>query len=483
MGLPVLKSMPSPTDIVPFESQIGVNTWTENGLGQVSFGPFSLDSDSMRVARDGSFLKLRPQAFLALKTLIKHNGLYVPYERLIHEAWGGNVVSRHTVATTIGAVRIALGEYGSWISYRPKLGYRLRVPGCDDLIRAGWHLWNRRTCESLEKALNHFERAAEEDGTDFRGFEGAANCYVMLGSYGMRPPREMYRRFLEAHSRAIALCGWTPELRSVHAYGLYMFERRFSEAESEFQRVKREKPNLVTTYVRLALLYTTLGRFDDALDAAAQGHRVDPLFASLSATEALTHFCRGDCEAAIATARRGLDLFPYLYLGRVYYAQALEHTGRVKEALREYRLARVIAPDIPWLATLEARCLALSGRREQAEEIMEELIETRLTEYIDAYFMAMLLDALGHRDDAIVEFERAIEENSATFYLVDVDPRLASLRTDPRFSRLRNKLCARTLSKHSASPKSSLKPEAREDPAWRPTTARHAPSTCHRSVP
>jgi len=161
MGLPVLKSMPSPTDIVPFEGQKGVNTWTEDGPGQVSFGPFSLDSDSMRVSRDGFFLKLRPQAFLALKALIKHNGLYVPYERLIHEAWGGNLVSRHTVATTIGAVRIALGEYGSWISYRPKLGYRLRVPGCDDLIRAGWHLWNRRTCESLEKALNHFERAAE----------------------------------------------------------------------------------------------------------------------------------------------------------------------------------------------------------------------------------------------------------------------------------------------------------------------------------
>ena len=440
MGLLILKSTSWRTDTTPFERQSSVTTWTQNALDEVSFGPFSLDGDTMRVSRDGTYLKLRPQAFLALRALIQHNGQYIAYERLIQEAWGGNLVSRHTVATTIGAVRIALGEFGCWITYRPKLGYRLRVPGSDDLIRAGWHLWNRRTRESLEKAVAHFELATEEDGTDFRGFEGAANCYVMLGSYGLRPPQEMHRAFLEQHARAVALCGWTPELRSVHAYGLYMFERRLCEAEAEFRRVKKQKPNLVTTYVRLTLLYTTLGRFDDALEAAAQGRKVDPLFPSLSATAALAHFCRGDYEAAIATAKQGLDLYPYLYLGRIYYAQALEKMGRIKDALAEYRLARVIAPDIPWLATLEARCLANSGHREQAEEIVEELIETRLTEYIDAYYMALLLDALGHRDDAIGELERAVDENSTTLYLLDVDPRLAPLRADPRFPQLRNKL-------------------------------------------
>jgi tetratricopeptide (TPR) repeat protein len=422
-------------------------------VNQVSFGPFSLDTATMQLSRGGAHLKLRPQAFQALQVLINHGGQYVNYEQLIQEAWGGNVVSRHTVATTIGEARTALGEYGSWISYRPKLGYRLQVPDSDDLIRAGWHLWNRRTREGFEKALRLFRRAADETGADFRGFEGAAHCYIMLGSYGMRPPREMYGGFLEAHARAVALCGWTAELRSVHGYGLHMFERRFGEAEAEFRQAQREKPDLATTYVRLALLYSTLGRLDDALEIAAQGRKIDPLFPPLAATEVFIHLCRGDYGAAIASGKRGLELHPYLHLGRAYYAQALEYAGRMKEALAEYRLARVIAPDISWLTILEARCLAKSGQIEMAEEIVEELIETRLTEYVDAYYMALLLDALGHRDDAISELERAIEENSATLYMLDVDPKIAPLRADRRFGLLRNKLFSPAASKTLAAQK------------------------------
>ena len=91
----------------------------------LSFGPLSLDLASLRVWREGVDLKLRPQAFHALKVLIEKSGQYVDYDQLIREAWGGNVVSRHTVNTTIGAVKRALGDHGSWISYRPRLGYRL----------------------------------------------------------------------------------------------------------------------------------------------------------------------------------------------------------------------------------------------------------------------------------------------------------------------------------------------------------------------
>src|ERR1700683_93058 len=182
----------------------------------------------------------------------------------------------------------------------------------------------------------------------------------------------------------------------------------------------------------------------DALEVAAQARRVDPLFPPIAATEVFVHLCRGDFDGAIASGKKGLELHPYLHLGRAYYAQALEYAGQSEEALAEYRLARVIAPDISWLTTLEGRCLAKSGNIERAEEIVEELIELRLTEYVDAYYMALLLEALGHRDDAISELDRAIEENSATLYMLDVDPKIASHRTDFRFGPLRSKLFGTT---------------------------------------
>src|SRR5271154_276288 len=149
--------------------------WRRPLSDQLTFGPLSLDLGTLRVWRESVDLKLRPQAFHALRVLIEKRGQYVDYGQLIREAWGGNVVSRHTVNTTIGAVRKALAEYGTWISYRPKLGYRLQVPGSDDLIRTAWHLYNRRTREGFETALNYFQQVADEDPTDYRSFEGVAH--------------------------------------------------------------------------------------------------------------------------------------------------------------------------------------------------------------------------------------------------------------------------------------------------------------------
>ena len=112
---------------------------------QIAFGPFCFDTEAPRLLRDGMELELRPQALHALRVLVQSSGRCVDYEEMIGEAWHGISVSRHTVAVTVGEVKKALKEYGGWISYHPKLGYRLDVPQSEDLIRNGWHHWQRHT--------------------------------------------------------------------------------------------------------------------------------------------------------------------------------------------------------------------------------------------------------------------------------------------------------------------------------------------------
>src|SRR5580698_1430834 len=183
-------------------------------MEQTVFGPFSVDLAARRLQRGESELILRPQAFRVLNVLILNSGRYVHHEQMIREAWDGISVSPNTVAVTVAEVKRVLQEYGSWIRCRPKLGYRLEVPRGEDLIKKGWHLWERRTREGFEKALACFEQAAEEDPSDFRAFEGMSICYLLLCTYGMRPPNHMYPKFLEAHNRAVALGGLTAALRA-----------------------------------------------------------------------------------------------------------------------------------------------------------------------------------------------------------------------------------------------------------------------------
>jgi tetratricopeptide (TPR) repeat protein len=402
-------------------------------MEQITFGPFRLDTTTTTLLRDGRELELRPQAFHALRALIHNRGRYVGYAQMINQAWDGNLVSKHTVAVTIGEVKKTLGEFGLWISYRPKLGYRLDVPHSDDLVKQGWHFWTRRTREGFEKALDCFQQAAIENPSDFRAFEGISLCYLLLGTYGMRVPREMYNGFLQAHRRAVELCGLTPERRADRAHGLHLFEHKLEEAETELLRAQEESPESPEVYVRLTMLYVTEGRLDDALNILLRARSTHSLWPTVPANEILIRFFRREFESAVACGKRALELHPYLYLGRLFYGESLEHSGKVSQALEQYQLAVIMSPDLPWLQAVQGACLAKHGHRKEATAILAELLQVRKTQYVDAYFMAVLHDALGDRDQAFQELERAFHEKSPALFAMRVDPRLDNLREDARF--------------------------------------------------
>src|SRR5687768_3425353 len=406
---------------------------------EYSFGPFLLDTTASRLAREGVEIRLRLRAFHSLRVLLQHHGEFVGYEAMMAEAWEGTHVSSHTIDVTLGDVRKCLGEYGRWIVHRPKFGYALEVPRSDELVRQGWHFWSQRTRTGCERAIECFKRAIGESPSDFRAFEGLSASYLTLAIFGMRCPLEMYPRFLEAHEQAAASSGLRPELRCNRAFGMYVFEQRRVESEAEFLQTLKEKPSLGSAYVRLGMLYGALGRFDEALATLRRGTRADPLLPTLAAAEVLVLCWQRDFDAAATLGRQSVELHPYLQVVRANYAQALQMGGRLDEALAQYQVASIISPDVPWLRALEGACQAMLGRRGDARAMLEGLEVLRRTEYVDAYYMAVFRSALGQPREALAELERAHAENSASLYMLDIDPKLDALRAAPGFRRLRRR--------------------------------------------
>jgi tetratricopeptide (TPR) repeat protein len=185
------------------------------------------------------------------------------------------------------------------------------------------------------------------------------------------------------------------------------------------------------------------------METLVKAYKVDPLFPVLPAVEVSVQFFARNYEAAIDCGRKSVELHPYILVGRCYYAEALDYAGHIEEALKEYRMACALLSGLPWLRILEAACLAKNGRKSEAEVIRKQIEETRKTEYIDAYYMAILYDALGLRNRAFEEFNRAVAENSITLCLLNVDPKLDELRKDARFAALRQRVFPTDLSDSS----------------------------------
>jgi tetratricopeptide (TPR) repeat protein len=364
----------------------------------------------------------------ALLVLVRNRGRFVDYDQMIAEAWEGTFVSQHTVDVTVAEIRRSLGEYGHWITRRPKVGICFDIPGADELIRKGWHLWSFRTREGGERAITCFQQAAEEAPDDYRAFDGLSACHLMLGTFGIKPPRQVYPAFLEAHERAVSLGGLRPELRCNRAFGLHIFEHRADDAEQDFLITLEEMPTLAHAHVRLAMLYGARRRFDEALQMIERGYHADPLLSTLAAIEILVRVWQRDYDNAIAVGRTTVALHPYLQVARCNYADALSLAGRDEDALPQYQRAWLTSPDLPWLRALQATCMARAGESDEATMIARELHRARRFDYVDAYHMALLHAALGDPAAAQEELARAREENSASLYAFDVDPRMDALR-------------------------------------------------------
>jgi tetratricopeptide (TPR) repeat protein len=184
------------------------------------------------------------------------------------------------------------------------------------------------------------------------------------------------------------------------------------------------------------MLYVSQGRLEDALNILLRARTTHSLWPTVPAHEILIRFFRREFESAVTCGKRALELHPYLYLGHLFYGESLEHNGQASPALEHYRLAVIMSPDLPWLQAVEAACLARQGRRKEATAVLTTLLQIRKTHYVDAYYMAVLLDALGDPDQAFQELERAFHEKSPALFALGVDPRLDNLRKDPRFSTL-----------------------------------------------
>lgn len=407
--------------------------------GPVTLGPFTVDLETARIFRDGVDLPLRPQVFRVLRFLLQNPGRLIGYEEMLREAWAGARVSRHTVAVTVNELRSILGEYGSWVSIRPGYGYCLEVPETDHLMRLGQHFHGLQTRAGLYNAVRCFERVTSLEGAGGRAWEALAGAYLQIGFLAARPPRELQKPVLHAHERASAIHGWTPRLKLQRGLSHFLFDHSFAEAAEELARLVEAVPEFLEARVCLAMADFARGRAEEALEELAAAERADPLFPGVGYLKPRILLCMGEIDAAESCAKQAVALYPNTPVTRINYADVLDARND-EGAAAQYRVAGAIEPELAWIRAAEARCLARLGQPEKATDMLADLEKNRSTHHVDAYHMAVLLDALGRRDAAFEELERAYEERSPMMAWLHCDAKSDSIRGDPRFAEVRSRV-------------------------------------------
>jgi tetratricopeptide (TPR) repeat protein len=87
-----------------------------------------------------------------------------------------------------------------------------------------------------------------------------------------------------------------------------------------------------------------------------------------------------------------------------------------------------------------ARVYVLTGRKTDALKILDEMKDPSNRERIAAHDVAVVYTALGDKDQAFAWLDRAVAQQDFNLVYLKVAPYFAPLRSDPRFSKLLEKV-------------------------------------------
>jgi DNA-binding winged helix-turn-helix (wHTH) protein/TolB-like protein/TolA-binding protein len=306
------------------------------------------------------------------------------------------------------------------------------------LYLRGRYFWERRTDDSLRKSVDYYRQAIAHDPTYALAYAGLADSYLIMGNFSMLAPGDAFPKARAAAQKALDIDASVTQARVALAFVTYLYDRNWDEAERGFVRALSEAPNYGPGHQWYAVSLTSRGRFDEAVAEIERAERVDPLSLVINAVRAWILYLSRRYDEAIEQAKRTIDMdagfpLPHYYLGLAYLAR-----GRHADAAEELRKSSAMYGSQGRDKDLAALGLALArqGRTADARAVLNELQQPVRERYVSPYAAAVVYLGLGDSGQALVLLERAADERFPWAMQYNVDPLLDTLRADPRFKAL-----------------------------------------------
>lgn len=307
----------------------------------------------------------------------------------------------------------------------------------------GRYCWNKRTDEDVRNAIEYFKKAIDSDPTYALAYIGLADCYLILGSFGVGTlaPKDAFPRAREALERAIEIDDTLAEAHASLGYCLANYDWNWAAAEREFNRALELEPGYAVAHHWYGFVFLTpFGRLDEALAELRQALNLDPLSLSIGSNIGLLLYLARRYDDALFHFQRHLEMDRTFVYTHWEMGLSYEACGRYDEAIAAFRKAISLSGTGTLPRTLLARTYALAGRKGEALNLIDELNELSVQHYVSPYRVAAVYAALGARERAFKWLEHAFEARDGWLIWLAVDPVLDSLRSDERFNGLLRKI-------------------------------------------
>ena len=403
-------------------------------------GPFTLDTRTLVLLRDGEITKLPMKTVEVLLALLNRRGEIATKDELMRAVWPDSIVEEGNLTVHIALLRKTLGRAAP-IETIPKRGYRLvaaaaaggplTVAGgqAREAALRGRYFWNKFTRATLERASTAFEEALRLNPDSAEARSGLCDTALMQGLLGFNRDRMGFtaaRLHAEAAVKSDPACA---EALASLAFSELFDRFAFSAAEEALARARQIAPHEVEPHLWSALFHALRGDTVRALLEAREASAIDPISLLAAVSTGLHLYLTRDENPDLEPILRALELEPDFAAAHWALGLACDRRGDFTRAQEAHRNAVLLSGGSPSLEANLARSLALGGRRGEAEATAERL----RTEGLSSYRLATIETAMGENEKAVTSIERAFLNRDPWLVLLKVDPMLDGIREHRRF--------------------------------------------------
>jgi adenylate cyclase len=282
-------------------------------------------------------------------------------------------------------------------------------------------------------SIRYYEEALKLDPNFALAYCGLADTYAYMGGV-MMPSKEAVVKEKEFAQRALEL---EPQLAEAHLSLACALAGAFDwrNAQVEFDRAIELNPNLAWAYEIYAWFLGGLGRLDEAIAKDKKAIELDPLNSFFQAALAYFLYHARRYDDAIVQIKKTLELDPASTLGLHLLGCCLLWKGDTAGAIAEFQQSKIMVTGA-WYQGLLGYAYAISGERPKAEQILRELEEMERRQYVNSTAFADIHLGLGEKEKALNWLEKSYQDQESACWYLKVDPIYDSVRNEPRFQAL-----------------------------------------------
>lgn len=291
---------------------------------------------------------------------------------------------------------------------------------------------------NIRKAIEYYKQALAIDPKYALGFAGLADAYFALADFYL-PPRVAVPQAKEAAFRAIQFDDTLAEAHNVLGEVAFGFDWDWPGAEREFKRALELNPNLADAHTNLAIHLAAMKRPTEARAEILRAEQVDPLSDFAFTNGSWLEVLNRDFLRAVEQGRAAIRIAPQSPMAHSFLGIACAAAGQHAEAIAEGEIGAKMDSS-PLILAFLGSSYAIAGRKADAEKIAAKLKAEFDRRYVCRYELGTVELLLGHTDEAFRMYDKAIEDRSACMPFLWADPRLDSIRSDPRYLELVRRL-------------------------------------------